>query len=90
MLARSESIIMQHAAELNARRRQLAMTSNPSQDDARWLRDVESFIDEVIEPSGGHVKNSPELLRAVRWMIGSATAQFALSEMPSAVVADAA
>ena len=66
------------------------MTSNYGQDDARWLQDVESFIDGVIEPSGGHVKNSPALLRAVRWLIGSATAQFAVSEMPCAVVADAA
>jgi len=90
MLALSESIIMKHAAELNARRRQLAMTSNHGQDDRRWLQDVESFIDEVIETSGGHVKNSPELLRAARWMIGSATAQFAWPGMHSTVIADAA
>ena len=76
MLALSESLIMKHAAELNARRTQLT-TSNGGLDHARWLQDVDSFIDEVIETSGGHVKDSPELLRAVRWMIGSATAQVA-------------
>ncbi len=89
MLTLSESIVVKHAAELSERRRQLAMNSNYGQDDARWLQDVESFIDEMIEPSGPHVKNSPALLRAVRWMIGSATTQFATPQMPCAV-ADAA
>ena len=95
MLVLSEFLIMKHAAELNARRTQLT-TSNGGLDHSRWLQDVESFIDEVIETSGGHVKNSPELLRAVRWMIGSATAQLASPSVPSlfdtkiAAVADAA
>jgi hypothetical protein len=94
MLALSESIIMEHAAELNARRRRLAVTSNHGQEDSRWLQEVECFIDEVIEESGGHVRSSPDRLRAVRWMIGSATAQYAASRVSfspdSAVVADAA
>ena len=96
MLVLSESIVVKHAAELTDRRRQLTITSNDGQDDSRWLHEVECFIDEVIEKSGGHVKNSPELLRAVRWMIASATAQFASSAAPvsldgeGAVIADAA
>jgi hypothetical protein len=94
MLALSESIIVKHAAELIVRRRQLTTTSNFGLDDSRWLQEVESFIDEVIEESAGHVRNSPELLRAVRWMIASATAQFASPRasfsLDSAVVADAA
>ena len=96
MLALSESIIMKHAAELISRRRQLTITSNHGLDDSRWLQDVECFIDEVIEKSGGHVRSSPERLRAVRWMIASATAQFARPKAPlsldreSAVVEDAA
>ena len=73
---------MKHAAELNARRTQLT-TSNGGLDHSRWLQDVEALIDEVIETSGGHVKNSPELLRAVRWMTGSATAQLASPSVPS-------
>jgi hypothetical protein len=94
MLALSESIIVKHAAELTDRRRQLTITS--ILDDSRWLQEVECFIDEVIEESGGHVRNFPELLRAVRWMIASATTQFASPAAPvsldseSAVVADAA
>jgi len=87
---------MKHAAELISRRRQLTITSNHGLDDSRWLQDVECFIDEVIEKSGGHVRSSPERLRAVRWMIASATAQFARPKAPlsldreSAVVEDAA
>ena len=94
MLALSESIVVKHSAELTSRRRQLTRTSNPGQDDSRWLQEVESFIDEVIEVSGGHARSSPERLRAVRWMIASATAQFALPTVPfpieSPVVEDAA
>ena len=95
MLVLSESLIMKHAAELSVRRGQLT-ASNGGLDHSRWLQVVDSFIDQVIETSGGQVKNSPELLRAVRWMIGSATAQLALPSVPSlfetksAAVADAA
>jgi hypothetical protein len=94
MLALSESIIVKHAAELTSRRRQLTMTSDHGLHDSRWLQEVEFFIDEAIEESGGHVRSCPELLRAVRWMIAAATAQFALSRVllspDSAGVADAA
>lgn len=96
MLALSESIIVKHSAELISRRRQLTITSKYGLDDSRWLQEVECFIDEVIEESGGHVRSSPERSRAVRWMIASATAQFALPTVPlsldreSAVVEDAA
>jgi hypothetical protein len=76
MLALSEAIILNHAGALTSRRRQLNL-SNHGRDDSRWLQDIESFIDEIIEASGCHVRSSPELLRAVRWMIASATAQFA-------------
>jgi len=90
----SESIIVKHAAELMTRRRQLTLTSNHGLDDSRWLQEVECFIDQVIDKSGGHVRSSPERLRAVRWMIASATAQVALPTVPipleSAVVEDAA
>jgi hypothetical protein len=78
MLALSESIIVKHSAELISRRRQLTRPSSEGQDDSRWLQEVECFIDEVIEVSGGDARSSPERLRAVRWMIASATAQFAL------------
>jgi hypothetical protein len=96
MLALSESIILNHAAALTNRRRQLNLSSNNGQGDFRWLQEVESFIDEVIEASGCHVRGSPELLRAVRWMLASATAQFALPTVPSsldresAIIEDAA
>jgi hypothetical protein len=92
----SESLIVKHAAELMSRRRQLTLTSNHGLDDSRWLQEVECFIDQVIDKSGGHVRSSPERLRAVRWMIASATAQFNLPTVPlsldreSAAVEDAA
>jgi hypothetical protein len=92
----SELIIVNHGAELTARRRELTLTSNHGLDDSRWLQEVERFIDEVIDKSGGHVRSSPERLRAVRWMIASATAQSATSFAPvspdgeSSVVEDAA
>ena len=82
MLALSESIILKHAAELTSRRRQLTITSKHGLDDSRWLQEVECFIDEVIEKSGGHVRSSPERLQAVRWMIASATAQFNIPTVP--------
>jgi hypothetical protein len=82
MLALAESIIVEHAAMLIVRRRQLAATSNQVLDDSRWLQEVERFIDEVIEKSGGHVRSSPERLHAVRWMIAGATAQFSLPTVP--------
>jgi len=94
MLALSESIIVKHSAELISRRSQLTRPSNHGQDDSRWLQEVECFIDEVIEVSGCPARSSPELLRSVRWMIASATAQFgsskASSSLDGAVVADAA
>jgi aspartyl/asparaginyl beta-hydroxylase (cupin superfamily) len=96
MLALSESIILNHAAALTSLRRQLYLPSNHGKDNSGWLHEVESFIDEVIEASGAHVRSSPELLRAVRWMIASATAQYALPSAPvsqdseSAVVQSAA
>jgi hypothetical protein len=94
MLALSESIIVKHSAELISRRRQLTRTSSLGVDDSRWLQEVECFIDEVIEVSGCSARSSPELLRAVRWMIAGATAQFGPSKTSSlldgAAVADAA
>jgi hypothetical protein len=92
----SESIVAQHAAELTVRRRQLTFASGQGLDDSRWLQEVERFITDVIDKSGGYVRNSPGRLRAVTWMIASATAQFALTAAPSslhgenAVVRDAA
>ena len=92
----SEALIVKHSAELISRRRQLTLTSNHGQEDSRWLQEVECFIDQVIDESGGHVRSSPERLRAVRWMIASATAQFNLPTVPlsldreSAAVEDAA
>jgi hypothetical protein len=82
MLALSESIILNHGAALTSLRRQLSVASSLGQDDSRWLQEVECFIDEVIEVSGCHVRSSPELLRAVRWMIASATAQLAAPTVP--------
>jgi hypothetical protein len=82
MLALSESIILNHAAALTSLRRHLNLSSNHGKDNSRWLHEVESFIDEVIEVSGCHIRSSADLLRAVRWMIASATAQFSLSTVP--------
>jgi hypothetical protein len=79
----SELIIVKHAAELMSRRRQLTLTSNHGLDDSRWLQEVECFIDQVIDKSGGHVRSSRERLRAVRWMIASASSQFALPSEPA-------
>ncbi|MDT7555487.1 MAG: hypothetical protein QOI16_4492, partial [Pseudonocardiales bacterium] len=96
MLNLSEFIIMRHAAELIDCRRQLTVGSNHGLGDALWLQEVECFIDEVIEKSGCHARSSQECLRAVRWMIASATAGFASPQDPcsldveSAVVGDAA
>jgi hypothetical protein len=87
----SELIIVKHAAELMSRRSQLT-----GLDDSRWLQEVECFIDQVIDKSGGHVRSSPDRLQAVRWTIAGATAQFYLPTVPlsrhreSAVVDDAA
>ena len=96
MLALSESIILNHAAALTSLRRQLNLSSHHGKDNSRWLHEMESFIDEVIEASGAHVRSSPELLRAVRWMIASATAHLVTATGPvsldreSAVVENAA
>lgn len=79
----SELIIVKYAAALTVRRRQLTLISNGGFDDTRWLQDVECFIDDVIDKSGGHVRSSPERVRAVRWMIAGATAQFASPTAPS-------
>jgi hypothetical protein len=93
----SESVVAKHAAELTVRRKQLTITSSQGLlDDSRWLEEVECFIAEVIDASGAYVRSSPGRLRAVRWMIASATAQFASSQAPmsvdmkNAVIADAA
>lgn len=86
----SELIILKYAPALTARRRQLTLTSNGVLDESRWLQDVECFIDEVIDKAGGHVRSSPERLRAVRWMIAAATAQFASSTAPVSIDAESA
>jgi hypothetical protein len=80
MLVLSEFIVMEHAAELTVRRR-LVTSASGSIDESRWLQEVDSFIERIIEPSGAHVIGSPERMLAVRWMIGSATAQFASSRV---------
>jgi hypothetical protein len=91
----SESIVATHAAELTARRRLLSLASEHDQDDSRWLLEVERFIAEVIDKAG-YVRSSPGRLRAVRWMIAGATAQFASTsaqttlDREDAVVQDAA
>jgi hypothetical protein len=90
MLALAEAIILNHAGALTSRRRQLNLSANHGRDDSRWLQDVESFIDEIIEASGCQVRSSPELLQAVRWMIASATAQFASPTVPFALDSDSA
>lgn len=81
----SEPIIVKYASALTVRRRQLTVTWNGVLDDSRWLQEVESFIDEVIEESAGHVRSCPELLRAIRWMIAGATAQLASSTAPVSI-----
>ena len=90
MLALSESIILNHAAALTSLRRKLNLSSNAGKDNSRWLHEVESFIDEVIEASRAHVRSSPELLRAVRWMIAGATAQFNLPTAPLSLARESA
>jgi hypothetical protein len=86
----SEALIVKHSAELMSRRRQLTLNSNHGLDDSRWLQEVECFIDQVIDESGGHVRSSPERLRAVRWMIAGATAQFSLPTVPLSLYAESA
>jgi hypothetical protein len=86
----SEALIVKHSAELMSRRRQLTLTSNQGLDDSRWLQEVECFIDQVIDKSGGHVRSSPERLRAVRWMIAGATAQFSLPTVPLSLYGESA
>jgi len=82
MLILSESIINEHAAELAIRRKQLTSTSNYGLvDQSKWLQEVEFFIDEIIEESGGHVRNSPQRLQAVRVMIEQATANYSASRI---------
>jgi restriction system protein len=81
-LIRSEFIITQHTPELIVRRRQLTTTSNYGLvDDSQWLQEVEFFIDEVIDKSGGEVRSSIEQLCTVRQMIDTATAGFASSRV---------
>jgi HJR/Mrr/RecB family endonuclease len=82
-LIRSEFIITQHTSELIVRRRQLTTTSNYGLvDDSLWLQEVEFFIDEVIDKSGGEIRSSGTSLQTVRQMIDSATARFASSRVP--------
>jgi HJR/Mrr/RecB family endonuclease len=79
-LIRSEFIITQHTPELIVRRRQLTTTSNYGLvDDSQWLQEVEFFIDEVIDKSGGEVRSSTEQLCTVRKMIDIVTARFVSS-----------
>jgi hypothetical protein len=85
ILALSESIIVKHAAELINRRRHLTSNSKHGPDDSRWLQEVECFIDEVKEVSGVDAQSSPELWRAVRWMIAGATAQLAVTTAPASL-----
>jgi HJR/Mrr/RecB family endonuclease len=81
-LIRSEFLLMQHAPELIVRRRQLTTTSNYGLvDDSQWSQEVEFFIDEVIDKSGGEVRNSTARLCTVRQMIDTATARFASSRV---------
>jgi restriction system protein len=82
-LIRSEFITTQHTPELIVRRRQLTITSNYGLvDDSQWLQEVEFFIDEVIDKSGGEVRSSTNQLCTVRKMINTATARFASSRVP--------
>jgi HJR/Mrr/RecB family endonuclease len=81
-LIRSEFLITQHTDELIIRRRQFTTTSIYGLvDDSQWLQEVEFFIDEVIDKSGGEVRSSTAQLCTVRKMIDTATANFASSRV---------
>jgi restriction system protein len=81
-LIRSEFIITQHTPELIVRRRQLTTTTNYGLvDDSQWLQEVEFFIDELIDKSGGEVRSSTAQLCTVRKMIDTVTARFASSRV---------
>jgi restriction system protein len=82
ILALADAIIREHAAELTIRRKQLTVTlSYGVVDDSKWQQDVEFFIDELIENSGGDVRSSAVRLQSVRKMINTATAQFDVLRM---------
>jgi hypothetical protein len=85
MLALSEYIISQHAADLIARRWQPTVSGTYALDESSWLQEVDSFIDDVLESSGAHVNRSPELLRAVQWMIAGATARLTPTKAPRSI-----
>ena len=69
-----QEIVKEHAHELIIRRKQLMMPMNGGGiDDTLWRREVDFFIDQIIEPQAP-IKNSVERDRQVREIIEATTA----------------
>jgi len=58
-LAISAEVVQQHAAELTIRRKQLTASMNYGLVDySKWLEEAEFFIEQVVEPRAGKIRNS--------------------------------
>jgi restriction system protein len=67
-------------AELTIRRKQLTASMNYGLVDySKWVEETEFFIERVVEPRAGKIKNSTKRLQAVRALIDTATASYASS-----------
>jgi restriction system protein len=77
-----QQIVREHAHELTIRRRQLTTpVDDGGFEDSSWPKEVDFFIDQIIEPQADCTKNSVERNTQVRQMIETATAHYSSSRV---------
>jgi restriction system protein len=79
---RCEEIVKEHASELTIRRNQLSRASiDGAIDSAKWCQEVESFIDQIMVPQTGDIRDPAGRLNAVRGLIDAATVHYLSSRV---------
>jgi hypothetical protein len=77
-----EDIVKEHTSELTIRRNQLSRTSSDgAMDNSKWFQEVESFIDQIMVPQTGDIRNAGERLNTVRELIDAATVHYLSSRV---------
>jgi hypothetical protein len=77
-----DEIISDHAHELTIRRKQLtACLKGSVPDDSSWHKEVNFFVEQIVDPQAGSTKDSAARSKQVRQMIETATAHCASSRV---------
>jgi restriction system protein len=75
-------IVKEHTSELTIRRNQLSrISSDGAVDNSKWFQEVDSFIDQIMVPQTGDIRDVAERLNTVRELIDAATVHYLSSRV---------